>query len=63
MLKVLDVSNATVRLVSVEVSLEFHLHLISCHIGAFDDVAMFLRKERRSEFYGDETRLPTLYES
>ena len=45
---------------------KFHLHLMSCHISAFDDVARFLIRERRSEFHGDETllaRIPTLYES
>lgn len=31
-----------------EFSSDFHLHLISCHIGVFDDVATFLRREELS---------------
>jgi hypothetical protein len=49
----------------VRVSSEFYLHLISYHIRAFDDVATFLRREKRNKFRGDETLLaplPTLYE-
>jgi hypothetical protein len=34
---------------------EFYLHLINYHISKFDDVAIFLRKKRRNEFYSDET--------
>jgi len=34
------------RPVSVGISSDFHLHLISCHIGVFDDVATFLRREK-----------------
>jgi hypothetical protein len=46
----------TVRPFSSEVSLEFYLYLLSWHIvSIFDDVATFLRRERRSEFHGDET--------
>ena len=51
------------RPVLLGVSLELHLHLMNCHISIFDDVARFLRRERRSEFHGDETllaRIPTL---
>jgi len=38
---------------------------MSCHISVFDDVAMFLRRERKSEFHEDKTllaQIPTLYE-
>jgi hypothetical protein len=41
----------------VGVSSKFYLYLISYHISTFDDVATFLKRERRSEFYGDETLL------
>ena len=45
---------------------KFHLYLIECHIGVFDDMLTFLRRERRNEFHLDQTlltRLATLYES
>jgi hypothetical protein len=54
------------RLVSVGVSLEFHLYLMSCHVYILDDMTPYLRRERRNECHGDETllvRIPTLYES
>jgi hypothetical protein len=50
----------------VEVSSEFYLHLMSYHISVFNDVARLLRRERRSEFHGDEillARISTLNES
>jgi len=34
------------------VSLELHLHLMNCHISIFDDVAMFLKRERKVSFTG-----------
>jgi hypothetical protein len=34
---------------------KFHLYVISCHISIFDDATMFLRRERRNEFHGDQT--------
>ena len=37
-----------IRLVSVKVSSEFYLYLMSCHISVFDDVARFLIRERIS---------------
>jgi hypothetical protein len=47
----------TLRSVSIGVSPEFYLRLIECHISAFDDVATFSIRERRSEFHEDETLL------
>jgi len=35
------------RPVSVGVSSEFYLHLMNYHINVFDDVARFLRREKK----------------
>jgi hypothetical protein len=62
----MDIGYACVRPVLMEVSSKFHLHLMSYHVGIFDDVAPYLRRERRNEFHGDETlltQLPTRNES
>jgi hypothetical protein len=47
----------TLRLFSVRVSSKFYLYLISCHINVFNDVIMFLIREKRNKFYEDETLL------
>jgi hypothetical protein len=44
----------------VGVSFKFYLHLINCHVGIFDDVAPYLRREKRNEFHKDETFLAEL---
>jgi len=45
------------QIISVGASSEFYLHLVGCHLNIFNDMASFLRRERRSEFYEDETLL------
>ena len=50
----------------MRVALEFHLHLIRCHITIFDNVVTFLKREGKNKFHRDDTllaRLPILYES
>ena len=41
----------------MEVLLDFDLYLIGCHISVFDDVTMYLIRERKSDFHGDKTLL------
>jgi hypothetical protein len=43
----MDIGYAYVRPVSMGVSSKFRLHLMSYHVGIFDDVAPYLRRERR----------------
>ena len=40
----------SISLISVGVSSEFYLYLINFNISTFDDVTMFLRRKRKSEF-------------
>jgi hypothetical protein len=47
--------NGLLRPVSIGVSLEFHLHLIACHVCTFDDMTTF--NEEREELSFMEIKL------